>query len=68
MAIEYSRVIQMGQVQGQADPAQDTVFVHEIAHQWFHALIGNDSETESFLDEGFADFSKVYFAEKQGIS
>ncbi|WFB61293.1 M1 family metallopeptidase [Paenibacillus sp. BR1-192] len=66
VAIEYSRVIQMGQVQGQADPAQDTVFVHEIAHQWFHALIGNDSETESFLDEGFADFSKVYFAEKQG--
>lgn len=66
VAIEYSRVIQMGQVQGQADPAQDTVFVHEIAHQWFHALIGNDSETASFLDEGFADFSKVYFAEKQG--
>lgn len=66
VAIEYSRVIQMGQVQSQADPEQDTVFVHEIAHQWFHALIGNDSENESFLDEGFADFSKVYFAEKQG--
>lgn len=66
VAIEYSRVIQMGQVQGQADPAQDTVFVHEIAHQWFHSLIGNDSETASFLDEGFADFSRVYFAEKQG--
>ncbi|MGO4790539.1 M1 family metallopeptidase [Paenibacillus sp. 2KB_20] len=66
VAIEYSRVIQMGQVHTQADPAQDTVFVHEIAHQWFHALIGNDSEKESFLDEGFADFSKVYYAEKQG--
>lgn len=66
VAIEYARMIQMGQIQSGADPAQDTVFVHEIAHQWFHALIGNDSETESFLDEGFADFSKVYFAEKQG--
>lgn len=66
VAVEYARVIQMGQIKRNADPAQDTVFVHEIAHQWFHALIGNDSETESFLDEGFADFSKVYFAEKQG--
>ncbi|MFE6074016.1 M1 family metallopeptidase [Paenibacillus sp. NPDC057886] len=66
VAIEYSRLIQMGQIGVNSDPEQDTVFVHEIAHQWFHALIGNNSETESFLDEGFADFSKVYFAEKQG--
>ncbi|KOP68177.1 peptidase M1 [Bacillus sp. FJAT-18019] len=66
VAVEFSRVIQMGQIGAGSDPAHDDVFVHEIAHQWFHALIGNNSETESFLDEGFADFSKVYFAEKQG--
>lgn len=66
VAIEYSRLIQMGQIKMDASPEKDSMFVHEIAHQWFHALIGNDSETESFLDEGFADFSKVYFAEKQG--
>lgn len=66
VAVEFSRVIQMGQIQRNSDPAQDYVFVHEIAHQWFHALIGNNSEQESFLDEGFADFSKIYFAEKQG--
>ncbi|MBJ9987617.1 M1 family metallopeptidase [Paenibacillus sp. S28] len=66
VAVEFSRVIQMGQIAENSDPAHDDVFVHEIAHQWFHALIGNNSETESFLDEGFADFSKVYFAEKRG--
>ena len=66
VAVEFARVIQMGQIRPNSDPAQDTTFVHEIAHQWFHALIGNDSESESFLDEGFADFSMVYFAEKQG--
>ncbi|MEC0125258.1 M1 family metallopeptidase [Paenibacillus pabuli] len=66
VAIEYSRVIQMGQIGLNSDPGQDTVFIHEIAHQWFHALIGNNSETESFLDEGFADFSTVYFTEKLG--
>lgn len=66
VAVEFARVIQMGQIGANSDPAHDYVFVHEIAHQWFHSLIGNNSETESFLDEGFADFSKVYFAEKQG--
>ncbi|MUG45898.1 M1 family metallopeptidase [Paenibacillus woosongensis] len=66
VAVEFARVIQMGQIRPNSDPAHDYVFVHEIAHQWFHALIGNNSEAESFLDEGFADFSMVYFAEKQG--
>jgi len=66
VAVEFARVIQMGMIQGHKDASKDTVFVHEIAHQWFHALIGNDSETESFLDEGFADFARVYFADKQG--
>ncbi|WP_018757116.1 M1 family metallopeptidase [Paenibacillus terrigena] len=66
VAVEFARVIQMGMIQNKKDASQDTVFVHEIAHQWFHALIGNNSETESFLDEGFADFAKVYFSEKQG--
>ncbi|MBW7452767.1 M1 family metallopeptidase, partial [Paenibacillus sepulcri] len=65
-AVEFSRAIQMGILQSKADPTKDTVFVHEIAHQWFHSLIGNNSEKESFLDEGFADFSSAYFFEKQG--
>lgn len=66
VAVEFARVIQTGQIRPNSDPAHDTTFVHEIAHQWFHALIGNDSEKESFLDEGFTDFSMVYFEEKQG--
>ncbi|WP_248062895.1 M1 family metallopeptidase [Paenibacillus silvae] len=64
--VEYSRLIQMPERAAELSPENDTTFVHEIAHQWFHALIGNNSETESFLDEGFAEFSTVYFLEKQG--
>lgn len=66
VAVEYSRLIQMGRLNAEADVAGHSAFVHEIAHQWFHSLIGNDSERESFLDEGFADFSMAYFYEKQG--
>lgn len=66
VAVEFSRLVQMGAINANAVPADDSVLVHEIAHQWFHSIIGNDSEHESFLDEGFADFAMCYFYEKQG--
>ncbi len=29
---------------------------HEVAHQWFYALVGNDQALEPFADEAMADF------------
>ena len=29
---------------------------HEIAHQWFYALVGNDQAREPFADEAVTDF------------
>lgn len=46
--LEYSRLIQMPEREPDILPENDSTYVHEIAHQWFHALIGNNSETESF--------------------
>lgn len=67
LAIEYTGAIQMYQLSSIAPMMHtdmDWVLVHEIAHQWFHGIIGNNSEMESFLDEGFADFSRYYFMDK----
>lgn len=73
LAIEFSRLIQMGLLDDtkiktltQIGVKNHSAFVHEIAHQWFHSIIGNNSETESVLDEGFADFFMCYFYEKKG--
>jgi hypothetical protein len=29
---------------------------HEVAHQWFYSVLGNNQATEPFLDEGVSDF------------
>ncbi|HOO22777.1 MAG TPA: M1 family metallopeptidase [Clostridia bacterium] len=39
---------------------EDTI-VHEIAHQWWYGMVGNDSINEAFLDEGLATFSTLYY-------
>ncbi|WP_143123789.1 M1 family aminopeptidase [Thermoactinomyces sp. DSM 45892] len=38
-------------------------FVHELAHQWFYGMIGNDPYENPALDEGFAVFADQYFHE-----
>ncbi|ANU13255.1 Aminopeptidase N [Planococcus halocryophilus Or1] len=55
--MEYPNVIEVA-----ADgESQEMVLVHEIAHQWFYYLVTNDPYYESWLDEGFTEFSSSLF-------
>ncbi len=38
--------------------------VHETAHQWWYALVGNDEVNEPWLDEALAEYSTSLFYEK----
>jgi len=40
-----------------------TIGVHEIAHQWWFGLVGNDQATEPWLDEALAVYSERIFYE-----
>ncbi len=43
------------------------VVAHEVAHQWWHALVGSDSLRHPFLDEALANYSAVmYFESRHG--
>jgi aminopeptidase N len=43
------------------------VVVHEVAHQWFYGLVGNDQYLHAFMDEGMANYiSCVYFEKEYG--
>jgi hypothetical protein len=37
------------------------VVAHEMAHQWWYAMAGNNQLREPWLDEGLAEFSATYF-------
>lgn len=41
--------------------------VHEIAHQWWYAQVGNDQVNTPWLDEGLAEFSMaIYYQQVYG--
>ncbi len=39
------------------------VIIHEIAHQWWYGLVGNNEYVNSWLDEGLTEFSTNLFYE-----
>jgi hypothetical protein len=40
-----------------SNPARETV-AHELAHQWWYGIVGNDEFSSPWLDESFATFSQ----------
>lgn len=47
----------------------EATVVHEVAHQWFYNLIGNDQVTYPWLDEAMAQYATgLYFRERYGES
>jgi len=60
--MEYpSAVIISDSITGQTDIAK--VIVHEIAHQWWYAVVGNNEINEAWLDESLAEYSTTLFFE-----
>lgn len=39
------------------------VIVHEIAHQWWYGVVGNDENNHAWMDEGLAEYSTILFFE-----
>jgi hypothetical protein len=37
----------------------ESVVAHEVAHQWWYGLVGNNNHRHAFLDEGLAEFAGV---------
>jgi hypothetical protein len=44
----------------------DVIIAHEVAHQWWYGVVGNDQVRHSFIDESLAQFSTLTFFESRG--
>lgn len=51
---EFAGAIQFSD--GRAGPA---LITHELAHQWFYALVGNNQASDPWLDESLATYGEV---------
>lgn len=59
--IEYPGLVYIGTV---GTPWVIEPTVHEVAHQWFYALIGGDQVDEPWLDEAAATFATALYYER----
>jgi aminopeptidase N len=59
--IEYPGLVTIGTLGGEnvIDPT-----VHEVGHQWFYGLIGDDQLEEPWLDEAAASYTQVLYHEE----
>jgi len=67
--MEYSGLIFLREEFLQPDFDQersDFILAHEIAHQWWYGMVGNDQLREPWLDEGLANWSAYKYLEAYG--
>ena len=53
--MEYSMIT----LNGGFNPFYKDLLAHEVGHQWFHTMVGNNETYRAFLDEGFTQFIEV---------
>lgn len=60
--MEYPGLFELG-IDLYRDHADELEFrvAHEVAHQWWYNLVGNDPVNTPWLDEGLAEYSTYYY-------
>jgi hypothetical protein len=70
--MEFSGIAFVGEAwfrtwRGEPNDWITVITVHEVAHQWWYAMIGSDSAADPYLDEAFATYSEyLYFQRYYG--
>jgi hypothetical protein len=71
LGVEYPGIIALtDRIYGRVyDRYLESTTAHEVAHQWFYNVVGNDQVGEPWLDEALAQYATLlYFAEQHGAA
>ena len=60
--MEYPNLVMISDDLSQEDIAY--VIAHEIAHQWWYGVVGNDEYNHAWMDEGLTEYSTLLFFER----
>jgi hypothetical protein len=65
LGVEYPGMTLMDRRLYRNNPTQlETIIAHEVAHQWWYSLVGNDVQREAWLDEALASYAQVIYDEQ----
>jgi len=65
--IEYPGLIVVAERLYDDAQVQEFTTVHEVAHQWWYSLVGNDQVDEPWIDEALAQYTSIlYYRDRYG--
>lgn len=62
--MEYPALVLVWQSNKLNDKSLESTITHEIAHQWWYAVVGNNQIEEAWLDESFAIYAEKLFCDE----
>ncbi len=70
--VEFPQILYIGDDYYDNPAAEDArpgfleyVVAHEVGHQWYYALVGNNQYVDAFIDEGLTNYVTIVYFERQ---
>jgi hypothetical protein len=64
LGVEYPGLIMLQDRLYDGNGNPELTAAHEVGHQWWYSLVGNNVQTEAWLDEALASYSEVVYQEE----
>ena len=63
LGVEYPGLVMIEHALYTRPQDLEITVAHEVAHQWWYSLVGNDVQRASWLDEALASYSQIIYQE-----
>jgi hypothetical protein len=64
LGVEYPGLIMIAQRLYADSVLLEQTVAHEVGHQWWFSIVGNDPQAEPWLDEGLTSYAQVVYQEE----